>query len=157
MSRWERWCFNLANVLLAISGGAFFYMKYVLENEDPFALVNHPWQPAMLAFHVAIAPLGMVFFGIVFRSHILRKIASPDTRARVSGWASLLSFATMAASGYLLQILAQPSWLRAALVVHVASSIVFVLGYTGHLIAWLRATPGRRRAMLPERDPLYES
>ena len=58
--------------------------------------------------------------------------------ARRSGWVSLLSFSAMAGSGYLLQILADPSWLRAMMVTHVATSSIFVVGYSVHLFVGAR-------------------
>ena len=158
MSRWEALAFNALHALLAATGGVYFYMKYVLRTDDPFAVVNHPWQSATLAAHVVIAPLGMMIFGVVFRSHTLKKLSMQSRSARRSGWTSLLSFGAMATSGYLLQVLAEPTWLRAMVVIHVATSSVFILGYSVHLfVGWRvpRATlngagdPGLSRSPLP--------
>jgi hypothetical protein len=44
MSRWEAWSFGALNLVLALTGGVYFYMKFVLRTDDPFAVVNHPWQ-----------------------------------------------------------------------------------------------------------------
>jgi hypothetical protein len=134
MSRWEAWTFGVLHLVLALTGGIYFYMKYALPNDDPFAVVNHPWQPSMLAAHVVAAPLGMVLFGIVLRSHILKKLATNGSSGRRTGWTSLISFTAMALSGYLLQVVAHPTGLRILMVIHVVTSTVFVLGYTAHVV-----------------------
>ena len=137
MSRWEALAFNALHGLLAVTGFAYFYMKYALETDDPFAIVNHPWQPAALSAHVVLAPLGMMIFGVVLRSHVLKKLTMESRSARRSGWMSLLSFAAMAVSGYLLQVVAEPTWLRVLVVIHVATSTAFIFGYSAHLVlAW---------------------
>ena len=142
MSRWESLAFNMLHGLLAGTGFVYLYMKYALETDDPFAVVNHAWQSATLAAHVVLAPLGMMIFGVVLRSHVLKKLTMEIRSARRSGWTSLLSFAAMAVSGYLLQVVAEPTWLRALVVIHVATSSAFILGYSVHLVlAWRAPRP----------------
>jgi len=144
MSRWESWAFGTLHAVLALTGGGYFVMKYLLRTDDPFALINHPWQPSMLAAHVLAAPLGMVAFGIMLRSHIVTKLTSKNGPGRRSGWTSVVSFAAMALSGYLLQVVASPTWLRVMTVAHVATSIAFVAGYTTHVVGGLRLLRARR-------------
>ena len=79
MRPWERRAFNLAAVAVTVTGVAYFWMKYVVRNDDPFAVVNHPWQAAMLALHVLASPPFILIFGIVLNSHII------VTLARISG------------------------------------------------------------------------
>ena len=69
---WERWAFNALHVVVAATGFAYLYMKLALVPEDPFALVNHPWQPAMIATHLIAAPF-IAFFAAV---SLLRVAAS---------------------------------------------------------------------------------
>lgn len=138
MSRWESWLFGASQALLAVTGVVYFVMKYMIETDDPFAVINHPWQPFFLNAHVLAAPLGLVLFGVVFRSHVLMQLRSSIAGRRRSGWISLVSFGLMALSGYLLQVVASPALLRATLVVHVATSIVFILGYATHLVIGYR-------------------
>ena len=157
MSRWEALAFNTLHGLLGATGYAYLYMKYALETDDPFAVVNHAWQPAALAAHIVLAPLGMLIFGVMLRSHVLKQLTMEIRSARRSGWTALLSFAAMAASGYLLQVVADPSWLRALVVIHVATSTTFILGYSVHLLLAWRAPkamlngdePGLARSPLP--------
>lgn len=138
MTRWESWLFGVVQAILAVTGVVYFVMKYVLETDDPFAVINHPWQPSVLTAHVLAAPLGLVLFGMVFRSHILMQLRSRVAGRRRSGWVSLVAFGLMALSGYLLQVMASPAALRVALVVHVATGVVFVLGYATHLAIGFR-------------------
>lgn len=157
MKWWEQWTFNVFHGVVAVTGVVYLYMKYLLTPVDPFAVINHPWQPAMLSLHVIAAPFFIAFFGMLFRSHTLRKLLSPNAGNRRSGWASLLSFSTMALSGYLLQVASSPAWLAALVWVHVSTSLIFVTGYTVHLvIGWrlsrvspISADTMRRAAGIP--------
>lgn len=134
MTWWERWSFNALHVVVATTGVVYFWMKYLLETDDPFAVVNHPWEPATLTVHLIAAPVFIAFFGMLFRSHTLRKILSPSPANRRSGWTSLISFSAMALSGYLIQVGTSPLLLSVAIWTHVATSVAFVLGYTSHLV-----------------------
>ena len=134
MTWWERWAFNLFHALAATTGIVYFWMKYVMSSTDPFAVVNHPWQPSMLAWHIVAAPFFIVFFGMLFRTHTLRKLLSASPRNRRTGWTSLVSFAVMALTGYLVQVASSPAWITAIIWTHVAGSAVFVAGYTTHMI-----------------------
>ena len=153
MKRWERWSFNALHVVVAATGTAYLYMKYLLASDDPFAVINHPWQSTMLALHVLAAPAFIVFFGMLFRSHTLRKITSPIQANRRSGWTSLISFSAMALSGYLLQVASNPTWLTALVWLHIATSTLFVVGYTGHLVIGWRVSVAANSS--PTSDPNF--
>ena len=135
---WERWVFNALHGIVAVTGLLYLYMQYVLVTDDPFAIVNHPWQPATLSMHVIAAPFFIVFFGMLFRSHTLRKILSPSPYNRRSGWTSLLGFSVMAISGYLIQIAPTPALVTASVWTHLVSGLLFVAGYSVHLVLGLR-------------------
>lgn len=139
MRRWERWTFGLLSAVVAASGFAFLVMKYVLVSTDPFALVNHPWQPAMLHVHVLASPPLILMFGIVLNGHILRKLRVSQVANRRSGMASLVTFGAMTASGYLLQVVSAELMLNALVIVHIASGTMFVITYVTHLVisVWL--------------------
>lgn len=134
MKQWERWLFNGLNIVVAATGLAYMYMRYLLPSDDPFAVVNHPWQVPMLALHVVAAPLVIFAFGTVLRSHILKKLVSKSQPDRRSGWVSLISFSAMALSGYLLQVVSSVALLDVMVVVHIATGVVFVIGYGAHLV-----------------------
>lgn len=150
MRPWERWTFNGLAAAVAATGFAYFWMKYFVESGDPFAVVNHPWQPAMLSLHVIASPFFVLIFGIVFNSHVMKKLKATRLPNRKSGYVSLVTFAAMAFSGYLLQVTANEQWLRALVGIHVASSTVFTLVYAAHLV--ISARLARLRADSPVRE-----
>lgn len=43
MSRWERHGFNMLHGVVAATGIGYFVMKYLMETDDPFSILNHPW------------------------------------------------------------------------------------------------------------------
>ena len=140
MTWWERRAFNLLHAVVAVTGVAYLYMKYVMTAADPFAVINHPWQPAMLSLHIVAAPVFIAFFGMLFRSHTLRKLVSPNAGNRRTGWTSLVSFSAMALSGYFLQVASDPVWLSGLVWAHVSTSLIFVAVYGVHLVIGWRLT-----------------
>ena len=147
MKRWERWAFNLCSLAVAASGFAYFWMKYLVESDDPFAVVNHPWQAATLHLHVLASPPFVLIFGVLLSSHIIKKLRAPRMPNRKTGLASFATFAAMIGSGYLLQVATADAWLRALVIVHVASGVVFTLTYGLHLAISFRLV--RRPAAAP--------
>ncbi len=134
MKRWERWTFNGLTAAVAVTGFLYFWMKYFIESSDPFAVINHPWQTAMLNLHVIASPFFVLIFGIIFNSHVMKKLKATRLPNRRSGYISLTMFAVMVFSGYLLQVAATEQWLQALVAVHVTSSTVFSVVYAAHLI-----------------------
>ena len=140
MTWWERWAFNAFHGVVTITGVVYFYMKYAMMPLDPFSVINHPWQPAALSLHLVAAPVFVAFFGMLFRSHTLRKIASPNPANRRSGWISLVSLSAMALSGYLLQVASTPAVVTVMLWIHLSTSVIFVVGYSLHLLVGWRVS-----------------
>ena len=143
MKRWERWSFNLAALVVALTGFVYFWMKYFVENPDPFAVLNHPWEAAMLHLHVLASPPFLLVFGIILNSHVLKKLGAARLPNRKSGLASFALFAAMVCSGYLLQVTADERWLRGLVIVHVGSGTLFSVTYVSHLV--ISARLARRR------------
>jgi hypothetical protein len=133
MKPWEKYTFTALSAILTITGVAYLWMKWMMQTDDPFAVVNHPLQPLMLQLHVLASPAFLVVFGIIFNSHIGRKIGKPIPNRR-SGLLSLITMAVMTASGYLLQTLTHPVLHQVALAAHLASGAVFAVSYTVHLV-----------------------
>ncbi len=152
MTWWERWGFNAFHAVVLATGVVYFYMKYGMTTDDPFAIVNHPWQSAMLSLHVVAAPLFVAFFGMLFRSHSFGKLRSRNTANRRTGWTALLGFSAMAFSGYLIQAVSTPGLITFFIWTHVAASAVFVVGYGIHLVNGRRidaTSSGRVATSLP--------
>jgi hypothetical protein len=154
MKRWERRAFNAAAALVVLTGAVYAWMQYVLVPDDPFAVVNHPWQPAILAMHVVFSPPFILLFGIIFNSHVMRKLQGNVRPNRKTGYVSLATFAAMVASGYLLQVVTGEALLKAMLIVHLSSGALFATSYTAHLVitAWLRRPVQRPVSEAPLRQ-----
>jgi hypothetical protein len=143
MKRWERWTFNALSLAVAATGFAYLWMKYALQNDDPFAVVNHPWQIVMLDLHLVASPAFILIFGIVFNSHVMKKLRATRLPNRRTGFVSLGTFAAMVVSGYLLQVSANEAWLQALVVLHVASGAIFSIAYAIHLVISARLARAR--------------
>ena len=68
MKRWEILLFHILTIAVAVSGLMFFWMKYLMEIDDPFSIVNHPWQSGMLSVHVIVAPVLVFVTGLLGRA-----------------------------------------------------------------------------------------
>lgn len=143
MKRWERWSFNLAALVVAVTGFAYFWMKYLLQNDDPFAVLNHPWESAMLNFHLLASPPLILIFGIILNSHVLKKLGATKMPNRKTGLVSFGLFAAMVCSGYLLQVTMSESWMQALVIVHVGSGAIFSMTYVVHLVISARLAARR--------------
>jgi hypothetical protein len=135
---WERWTFGLLSLAVATTGFVYFAMKHFMVSDDPFAVVNHPWQSAMLSLHVLASPPLILVFGMILNGHIMRKLRVPKSANRRSGMTSLITFGAMAASGYLLQVVTNEAALQALVVLHLASGGVFSAAYIAHLLISVR-------------------
>lgn len=151
MTWWERWAFNTLHWVVAITGFAYLCMKYAMATDDPFAVINHPWEPATLALHLVAAPVFIAFFGMLFRSHSLRKLRSPSPENRRTGWMSLVGFSVMALSGYAIQVVTAPALITFCVWLHVVSGGLFALSYSVHLVIGWRVT--RQSANPPPGNP----
>lgn len=138
MKRWERWTFGLLALVVALTGVTYFWMKYLMVNDDPFAVVNHPWQPVMLSAHVLASPGLLLIFGLILNSHILKKLGARGMPNRKSGLTSFGCFFVMTASGYLLQVATADVVLRTLVVVHVVGGVLFSAAYVAHLVISVR-------------------
>lgn len=133
MKRWERWTFGVLVLASSMTGLVYFWMKYLLVSDDPFAVVNHPWQAAMVAVHIVVSPPLILMFGIILNSHILKRLRATAVPNRKSGLFSLGTFFVMVASGYLLQVETGEGTLQALVAIHVTSGILFSVVYAVHL------------------------
>lgn len=150
MKPWERWAFNLLSLAVALTGSIYFWMKYALHNPDPFAVVNHPWQTAVLGLHVLVSPAFILVFGILLNSHVMKMLRAPRVPNGASGLTSLGTFAAMVLTGYLPQVSTNEAWLRALVVLHVASGTIFSVAYTAHLIIGTRLGRSRQNSAIRE-------
>jgi hypothetical protein len=148
---WERWTFGLLVLVVSATGVAYFWMKYLMTTADPFALVNHAWQGAMLSLHVLASPALLLVFGVILNSHIMKKLGATRVQNRTSGLVSFGSFFLMTASGYGLQVATGELMLQILVALHVTSGALFSVVYLVHLIISARLSRAQAtRRMQPE-------
>jgi hypothetical protein len=132
VTRAEALFLQVANLLVAGTGLLYAWALYLAEPSDPFAVVNHPWQPHFQHLHVLAAPFLLFAVGLVWRRHVAACWRLEVRERHRSGATLAWMLAPMALSGYLLQTAVDAEWRRAWLVVHLATSGLWVLGYAAH-------------------------
>ena len=143
MSAVERRLVGLATWWMAVTGAAFFCMKYLMSATDPYSVVHHPWQPHALSLHVIGGPVAVFSLGL-----IARLLDARQRRGRATGLVLIALALPMIASGYLLQVVTDPMVKRLLVGAHVLSGALYTLLFAGHLLvsrSAKRATNGPRR------------
>lgn len=154
MKRWEAWSVHASTLLVAGTGLLYLWARYLATPVDPYAVARSPVQPLFQHLHVLVAPLLVFAVGIIWREHVWGHFRRDMPARRRSGIALLLALAPMVLSGYLLQTTVEDSWRRAWVIVHLATSAIFVLGYGAHAVGALRVWLRRRRRASTVRDSL---
>ncbi|MGH7540740.1 MAG: hypothetical protein ACRELC_07060 [Gemmatimonadota bacterium] len=142
MSRFERWSIWLTSAATAFTGVGYFMFRYLVRTDDPFAVVNHPLEPAFLKAHLLVSPLLLYAVGLITVRHVWRHFRSGARRARLSGSFTALAVVPMVATGYLLPVLTGAGWLRAMAIAHVAFGALYVAGLIVHQWVLRRRVPG---------------
>lgn len=133
MSRGQIVYLQIVTAGVAITGGVFAWMKYGMKSSDPFAVVNHPWQPVMLTLHVLLAPLLVFAFGWTFSNHMWPAFVNKAPN-RISGFWAMVLIVPMVLSGYFMQVTTGDALRHAYAVAHWMSTGLFVILYVVHLI-----------------------
>lgn len=134
MNPFERWTLWGSTAVVAVSGFAFLWMKYFVVPADPYAIVNHAWQPFFLKLHILSAPVLVFALGVVFLRHIWRQYRSGRPGGRRTGLTVLWVLVPMVATGYLLQTVASRDALRRIAWIHIVTSSAYVLAIAGHQV-----------------------
>jgi len=132
----ERLMSRVGLVVVGASGIALGVVKYLLVPlPDDLGVAIHPWQPGLLHAHVLTAPMLVLAVGMVIRSHAVSRLeAGTAPRSRGSGVVLWLAGLPMIGSGAFVQVAGSESARLAAVVVHVASSAVFVVASLVHVV-----------------------
>jgi hypothetical protein len=81
------------------------------------------------------APLLVFAAGLLWRRHVWAGIRLGVRERRRAGIGLALTLLPMVVSGYLLQTAVDPWWRRSWMVLHVAASVLWILGYLVHQIS----------------------
>ncbi len=139
MTRLQAWLLHASNVLVGGTGLVYAWMRFALEPQDAFAVVNHPLQPLFRDLHVLLAPVLVFAIGLVWQGHVDPGLRSRVRLRRASGLTLVLLAAPMIASGYLLQTAVGEGWRTAWTLVHLSTSAAWLTAYLAHLFARRRA------------------
>ena len=145
MSPFERRLLHVATLLVGGTGLVYVWMLYFVRPEDPYAVVNHPWQPQTQHLHVLVAPLLVFGAGVIWRRHVWAQWQRRVPQGLASGVALALTLLPMIVSGYLIQTAMDDTWRKVWVWVHLTTSGLWLAGYLVHQAVQLRA----RRAARP--------
>jgi uncharacterized membrane protein len=123
---------HLSNLLVSGTGLVYAWMVYLVKPSDPYAVVNHPWQPAVQHLHILVAPFLVFAVGTIWRRHVWASIRFGVRSRRWSGLGIAGSFLPMAVSGYLIQTAVDPAWRKVWVVVHLVAAGLWIAGYLLH-------------------------
>ncbi len=135
MSRFERWAVWSTSVATFVTGVVYLWLKYFLASDDPFAVVNHPWQPWVLKLHILVAPLLVFAIGLIAVRHVWRHLQAGAAQGRRSGLLTLAMLVPMIATGYLIQAVTAEGWLRAMAWSHIGLGLVYGAALLAHQFA----------------------
>ncbi|MEM7354050.1 MAG: hypothetical protein AAF657_24825 [Acidobacteriota bacterium] len=154
MKRAEAWTVHLSMVLVGGTGLVYAWMRYFAKPSDPYAIVNHPWQPTLQHLHIWVAPLLVFCAGLIWRSHIWNHWRRGVRSGRRSGIGMTLSLFPMILSGYLIQTAVSDSWRNAWVTIHLVTSGLFAVGYLIHLqVQRQRKQRRKQQGLQPELSP----
>ncbi len=132
MTRFEANLVQLANLLVGGSGLVYAWMRYCSVSSDPFAVVNHPAQPAMMHLHVLSAPLLVFACGLIWRAHVWVRVRSGFSERRKTGLSLAVGLAPMIVSGYALQVSVSETWRDVWIAVHLCTSALWTAAFVLH-------------------------
>jgi hypothetical protein len=139
MSRLDQWLLYLANALVGGTGLVYAWMRYLLKPEGEFAIVNHPWQSDVQHLHILTAPLLVLIIGHITYHHAIVYWQAGTKPGRRTGITMLALALPMIFSGYFLQTAVDETWRTIWIVIHVATSALWLAGFAGHLLAHLQS------------------
>jgi hypothetical protein len=142
VSRFERRLLHLATLLVGGTGLIYVWMLYFVRPADPYAVVNHPWQPQVQHLHVLAAPLLVFGAGVIWRRHVWAQWQRRVPQGLKSGVALGLTLLPMIASGYLIQTAMDDTWRKIWVGVHLTTSGLWLAGYVVHQAGRIRARRG---------------
>lgn len=132
MSRQAAWFVHLSVVVAGLTGIVYGWMRYLLEPQDEWSIVNHPWEPDLKSLHIVGVPLLVFGCGLLWRHHVWARIRSGFEPRRLTGILLALLLLPMVFSGYALQVVTNEGWREFWVWSHGISSCLWVLVYLIH-------------------------
>lgn len=148
MTRFEKWSVWSTSVAATVTGAGLFWTKYLVRSSDPWAVVNHPWQPWLLKTHILVVPLMVFAIGMIFTRHVWRHFRTRVRWGRRSGILTALATLPMVATGYLIQAVTHAGWLQALAIAHIVLGFAYAVGLALHQPAVRRANLSKLRRPL---------
>jgi hypothetical protein len=146
VSRFEVWLAHVSTLLVGGTGLVYAWMRYLLPPVDPYAVINHPLEPATQHLHVLTAPLLVFVAGQIWYRHAWMHWRRGVRQRRRSGIAMALTLVPMVVSGYLIQTTIDEAWRTAWIIVHCTASGLWLAGYLAHGARDFAAVLRRRRS-----------
>ncbi|HEX9730266.1 MAG TPA: hypothetical protein VGA37_17360 [Gemmatimonadales bacterium] len=134
MTPFERWSVWLTSAVSVGTGVVYLWMKYFMETDEPWAVVNHPWQPWLLKAHILTAPLLLLVLGAVLFNHVPYHLREEGRPRLLTGLVVLAGAAAMILSGYLVQVLPSERAIEIAALAHIVTSFLFVAALVAHSV-----------------------
>lgn len=132
MTRFEKLSVLVSSLLTLLTGVVYLWMKYLVTPAEPWAVVNHPFQPWVLKAHILVAPLLVFAVGAIAVRHVWQHFRSGTRWARKSGLTTALTVAPMVATGYLIQAITHEGWLAATAWTHIGVGLLYGVGIAAH-------------------------
>jgi hypothetical protein len=132
MTAFERWLLWTSTVLTTVTGTVYLWTKYFVESADPWAVINHPWQPLALKAHILVAPVFVFVLGAVVLRHGLMHLQMRIPARRTTGLILLGGLLPMLLSGYAVQVVTGETAARVWALTHIGTSLAFVALLTWH-------------------------
>jgi uncharacterized membrane protein YhdT len=134
MNPFEKWLVWVTSALSGFTGVGYFWTKYLVQNTDPFSVLNHPLQPWFLKAHIIISPFLLIALGSILVRHIWKHFRLGAVLGRRSGLTTALVSLPMVVSGYFIQSVTHPGLLATLAVSHIVLSALYLVGLSVHQV-----------------------
>lgn len=139
MTPFERWAVWLTTAATLATGVAYWWMKEMMTPPDPWAVVNHPFQPWLLKAHILVAPAMVFSVGMITSRHVWRHFRLGVRKGRRSGLGAAAAFLLVVGTGYTLQVVTTELLMRVLGWTH----LLLGIGYSAGVMAHWPATRSR--------------
>lgn len=125
---------NFTNFLVGGTGVALAVLRYGYENDNPFSILNHPWEPHALHAHIIVAPLLVFAIGLIWHRHIWPQWKSKKPQKRRSGFFMMATFIPLVLSAYAIQVSMTDSWRELWIAIHLVTAAIWLIAVILHLV-----------------------